>query len=189
MTQSDLTWTWNDLSLPGGHFPGVELRPESTHDSHSTVGMLHLEGFLLVCPNINNPKQFAVTYSSFWKSATGKLEVFRSSFHIWCHIAHISNIIINLSWFGSEVGGVRPTGKSFRVVPCVRACVRAVWLPGGIQLQMLRQQFSLFPFPPAGGFPFSLETPPPPNLLSNFSWPYRYVYRIKCLWIFMNMVF
>ena len=38
MTKSDLKWTWNDLSIPGGHFPGVELRPESTHDSHLTWG-------------------------------------------------------------------------------------------------------------------------------------------------------
>ncbi len=28
----------------------------------------------------------------------------------------------------SEVGGMRPTGKSFRFVSFVRACVRAVWL-------------------------------------------------------------
>ena len=38
MTKSDLKWTWNDLPIPGGHFPGVELRPESTHDSHLTWG-------------------------------------------------------------------------------------------------------------------------------------------------------
>ncbi len=28
----------------------------------------------------------------------------------------------------SEVGGMRPTGKSFRFVSFVRACVRTVWL-------------------------------------------------------------
>ena len=33
-------------------------------------------------------------------------------------------------------------------------------------------ELSLFPFGP-GSFPFSL--PPPPNLLSNFSWAYRYL--------------
>ncbi len=38
MTKSDLEWIHNDLSIPGGHFPGVELRPESTHDSHLTWG-------------------------------------------------------------------------------------------------------------------------------------------------------
>ena len=47
------------------------------------------------------------------------------------------------------------TGKSFRVVPCVRACVRAVWLPGGIRAQILLRALSLFPFV-SPGFPFSL---------------------------------
>ena len=47
------------------------------------------------------------------------------------------------------------TGKSFRVVPCVRACVRAVWLPSGIQAQIGVPVLSLFPFV-SPGFPFSL---------------------------------
>ena len=55
----------------------------------------------------------------------------------------------------SEVGGVSPTGKSFRVVPCVRACVRAVWMPSENQIK-----FPVGPLPfsllAAGGLPFSL---------------------------------
>jgi hypothetical protein len=54
----------------------------------------------------------------------------------------------------SEVGGVSPTGKSFRVVPCVRACVRAVWMPSEnqIKFRVWGLPFSLlsreaFPFP------------------------------------------
>ena len=51
----------------------------------------------------------------------------------------------------SEVGGVSPTGKSFRVV---RACVRSGCLVrSGVQMVVWRFPFSLFP--PAG-FPFSL---------------------------------
>ncbi len=38
MTKSDLTWTWNDLSMPGGHFPGVALRSEAIGDSHLAWG-------------------------------------------------------------------------------------------------------------------------------------------------------
>ena len=38
MTKIDLKWTWNDLSIPGGHFPGVELRPEAIGDSHLAWG-------------------------------------------------------------------------------------------------------------------------------------------------------
>ena len=59
----------------------------------------------------------------------------------------------------SEVGGLSSTGKSFRVV---RACVRAVPLPSGIQVKMRVSPFSLSLFPP-GAFPF----PPPHNLLSS----------------------
>ena len=36
---------------------------------------------------------------------------------------------------------MRPTGKSFRVVPCVRACVRTVWLPGGNSAQTYTADF------------------------------------------------
>ena len=63
----------------------------------------------------------------------------------------------------SEVGG-SPTGKSFRVVPCVRTCVRAVL--GLVRFQANRRScpfpfpfyragFSLFPYA-APAFPFSL---------------------------------
>ena len=47
-----------------------------------------------------------------------------------------------------------PTGKSFRVVPCVRA----VWLPGGIGSQKVLPPFSLSPFGPGdlSLFPFWL---------------------------------
>ena len=38
MTKSDLKWTWNDLSIPGGRFPGVELRSESIGHSYLTWG-------------------------------------------------------------------------------------------------------------------------------------------------------
>ena len=38
MTKSDLKWTWNDLSIPGGRFPGVELRPGAIGDSHLAWG-------------------------------------------------------------------------------------------------------------------------------------------------------
>ena len=38
MTKSDLTSTWNDLSIPGGHFSGVELRSEAIGDSHLAYG-------------------------------------------------------------------------------------------------------------------------------------------------------
>ncbi len=38
MTKSDLKWTWNDLSIPGGHFPGEELRSEAIGDSHLAWG-------------------------------------------------------------------------------------------------------------------------------------------------------
>ena len=52
-------------------------------------------------------------------------------------------------------GGVSPTGKSFRVVPCVRACVRAVWMPSENQIKF---RVGVFPFSllAAGAFPFSL---------------------------------
>ena len=74
----------------------------------------------------------------------------------------------HISQHTSEVGGVSPTGKSFRVV---RACA---WfgclVRSGPEIACAPFPFSLFPqeaFP----FPFHL---PPPNLLSSFSWPYRY---------------
>ena len=86
---------------------------------------------------------------------------------------------------GFEIGdwGVSATGKSFRVVPCVRAGVRAVWLPSGIGSQRWLPLFPLVPFGApnfcfsllgALNFPFLFPFPHPPNLLSNFSWAYRY---------------
>ncbi len=38
ITKSDLKWSWNDLSIPGEHFPGVELRSEAIGDSHLAWG-------------------------------------------------------------------------------------------------------------------------------------------------------
>ena len=43
---------------------------------------------------------------------------------------------------------VSPSGKSFRFVsflPCVRACVRAVWLLSGTPIQNSTPALSLFP--------------------------------------------
>ena len=42
--------------------------------------------------------------------------------------------------------GVSPTGKSFRFVSCVRACVRAVLLVRSVSAQKLIHSLSLFPF-------------------------------------------
>ena len=53
-----------------------------------------------------------------------------------------------------------------------RACVRAVCMSSEIGVKISGRSLSLFPFP-ARGFPFSLS--PPPNLLSSFSWLYRYL--------------
>ena len=47
MTKSDLKWTWNDLSIPGGHFPGVELRSEAIGDSHLAWGCYIWKDFCL----------------------------------------------------------------------------------------------------------------------------------------------
>ena len=55
--------------------------------------------------------------------------------------------------------GVRPTGKSFRFVSFVRACVRAVRLPSGIRSQILAPTVSLSLFGLAS-FPFSLPHVP-----------------------------
>ena len=63
-----------------------------------------------------------------------------------------------------------PTGRSFRVV---RACVRfACHVRSMPKIRVPSPSLSLL----WGGLPFSLEPPPPPpNLLSSFSWPYRYL--------------
>ena len=71
-----------------------------------------------------------------------------------------------------------PTEKSFRVVPCVRACVRGVWLASEIGSQKSLPPFSIFHF---GGDELSLfPSPHTPNLQSNFSWAYRYMH--MCIW-------
>ena len=73
--------------------------------------------------------------------------------------------------------GGSPTGKSFRVVPCVRACARSGCL---VELD-LKSRCHNFPFPlfgaPSFPFPFlgrrAFPFPFPPNILSNFSWGYQ----------------
>ena len=70
-----------------------------------------------------------------------------------------------------NIAGWGETGKSFRVVPCVRTCVRAVL--GLVRFQANRRSCPFpFPFYPAGlslfpfaapAFPFSLATPPSPQ--------------------------
>ena len=64
----------------------------------------------------------------------------------------------------SKIGGwgVSPTGKSFRFVSFVRACVHAVWLPSGIRSQKWPIAFPFSPLP-FRAFPFPF--PPPTNLL------------------------
>ncbi len=59
--------------------------------------------------------------------------------------------------------GVSPTGKPFRVVPCVRACVRAVWMPSENPAQTCDPYFPFslwphqaFPCPFGRAIPFSL---------------------------------
>ncbi len=47
MTKSDLKWTWNDLSIREGRFPGVELRSEAIGDSHLAWGCYNWKGFCL----------------------------------------------------------------------------------------------------------------------------------------------
>ena len=73
------------------------------------------------------------------------------------------------------------TRKSFGFV---RACVRAVWLRGGIPIQKSLPPLSLSPswgaelsldLLGATSFHFSLP-PTPPNLLFIFSWIYRCIY-------------
>ena len=80
--------------------------------------------------------------------------------------------------------GVSISGKSCRVVSCVRACA---WSGCLVELDLKNPcrhvPFSLwgdggvpsFPFSLLGAtrFPLSLS-PHPPNLLSNFNWVYRY---------------
>ena len=45
-----------------------------------------------------------------------------------------------------SLGWVGPTRKFFRVVPCVRSCGRAVWMPNGNQIKfwVALLPFSLF---------------------------------------------
>ena len=66
-----------------------------------------------------------------------------------------------------------PTGKSFRFVrACDARCLDVKRNPSEI---LMRPAFP-FSLLAVGGFPFSLGIPPPPNLLSSFSWPYGYIY-------------
>ena len=57
---------------------------------------------------------------------------------------------------GSEVGGVSPTGKSFRFVSCVRAR-GGCRVRSGQKDKVLRDRFPFSLFPP-GVFPFSLSS-------------------------------
>ena len=68
---------------------------------------------------------------------------------------------------GLGVGGAELNRE---IVSC-RACVRAVCMSSEIGAKNVVCRFPLSLFGP-GGFPFSLS--PPPNLLSSFSWLYRY---------------
>ena len=59
---------------------------------------------------------------------------------------------------GSEVGGVSPTGKSFRFVSCVRACVRAVpYVRSDSAKKVIRTPFP-FSLLVSQPFPFSLSS-------------------------------
>ena len=80
-------------------------------------------------------------------------------------LLHVLVVVLTLvAW--SELGG--PSGKSFRLV---RACVRAVCMSSEIGVKFCGPGLSLFPFASLC-FPFSL--PPPPKLLSSFSWLHRF---------------
>ena len=57
--------------------------------------------------------------------------------------------------------GVSPTGKSFRFVSFVLACMCAVWLPSGTRTQKSRPTLFLFPFGPGS---FSFSRPPTPQI-------------------------
>ena len=95
-----------------------------------------------------------------------------------CHAHFISQLFLEPKWIWHiyicmHMGWLRP-GNRFVSFVRARGLV-ARWNsssnPG--------REFSLFPFGPLS-FPFSLVwqgvfPPPPPNLLSNFSWPYRYM--------------
>ena len=63
-----------------------------------------------------------------------------------------------------------PTGESFRFV---RACARC-WMWGGNAPQISSVAFSLFHFGRGRLSLFPSKAPLPPNLLSSFSWLYRY---------------
>ncbi len=42
-----MKWTWNDLSMLGGRFPGVELRSEAIGDRHLAWGCYIWKEFCL----------------------------------------------------------------------------------------------------------------------------------------------
>ena len=68
---------------------------------------------------------------------------------IYVHI--YTHIYIYIGGWGVSPAGPLVTGKSFRVVPCVRTCVRIQW----DFRQIVGRALSLFPFAPPV-FPFSL---------------------------------
>ena len=86
-------------------------------------------------------------------------------------------ISLYIGGWGEERSGPNREIVSFR--SCVRAVSIAKWERASIVMlavfpfPFVPGRLSLFPLFP-GGFPFSLG-PPPPNLLSNFSWVYRYI--------------
>ena len=72
-----------------------------------------------------------------------------------------------------------PAAKSFRFVSfrlCVRTCVRS-----GCLVEFDRKTVWVPLFFPCLGEPSLLHSSRPPNILSNFSWAYRYVAGSACL--------
>ena len=60
-----------------------------------------------------------------------------------------------------------PTGKSISVLVRARVGMNHKWDPPGFPFPLFPQQVFPFPVPPI-----------PPNLLSNFSWPYLYILNV-----------
>ena len=99
-----------------------------------------------------------------------RFEIYEAHLFFSLHTTHckvitmIHNTIRSIGGGGVSPASPPVTGKSFRVVPCVRTCVRAVL--GLVRFQrnrpscsfpfsFYRAGFSLFPFAPPA-FPFSL---------------------------------